>query len=83
MVTVSISSPSGEGGGRAIYINGSSIAAKKVSISSPSGEGGGLCLLLVLVPVPLVSISSPSGEGGGQSKKCQALAGAKTLQGFH
>ena len=63
---VSISSPSGEGGGPPFcfvlpcdYLS--------VSISSPSGEGGGEATKSRMKTASFVSINSPSGEGGGST----------------
>jgi hypothetical protein len=63
--TVSISSPSGEGG-ETHYGSAPSYILQLVSISSPSGEGGEYTGAVAKISIThfRVSISSPSGEGG-------------------
>ena len=62
-MTVSINSPSGEGGG---LKDRDGSPGHQVSINSPSGEGGGRHWSCSQRTFPQVSINSPSGEGGGK-----------------
>jgi len=65
--TVSINSPSGEGGGLSVEIHEHNYSC--VSINSPSGEGGGVMSEPDRKLSVEVSINSPSGEGGGDTSK--------------